>query len=1080
MLLVDAGRVMSTNRAARELFSRDSDVQPAGRKLIELFNPSDAGRLERLLTDLEQRHAGQGSTFASLKSASTPQQVRLDAWEVPHDSDAYFAVALRLEDDAAIARQLERANRGLRLLSASNQLLIHSNADTDLLDAVCRLCVHQAGYNLAWIGLVGETGIKLEAFTGCEDIASVRQCVESHDSCRCQAAAQALQTSSVTIISDMSGEQHAAPCRDLARRLGYHKAAILPLIAERELLGLLGLYSSEPDAFDNQEMQLLNELAADLAFGILVGRREVQRRDAEENLRSAKEFLTGVLDNAPLAICVIATDWRVLITNKKWRSDYGLGDQPLTNRRMEEIIDARDLSMDKLHCRQVIELNRPLVFEELRHVPQGERYFICHRFPLRDAAGEISAVGVIALDITERKQAEHASRASEQALSEAERIGGLGSYMLEFSTGRAVWSRNMYRIMDANPANPSVPTVDYFMEHIIHPEDRDTRLAMIAATREDGKPYDVEYRIRRRDGSIRLIRARGEVQRGHDGRPQKMVGTVQDVTEQREYERQLEQLNDKLAAINEELRTTNEDLLGANDRLQRAEQALRDSEERYRSIVEASPDAIVVIRDGRFVYANTAALKLHSAQDLSEIVGRPLMDLVHPEEIERTRIELGKLSKIGQCAPLLEGRAMRLDGSTVDVEVTCVLVQFDGQPAIQAFVRDVSQRKKLELQLRQAQKLESIGTLAGGIAHDFNNILFGIIGYTELSQTEPNLTSETRDNLEEVLNASRRAKDLVQQILTFSRQSEHKLVPVSVSRIAMEALKLLRASLPATTQIRQNFGEGKDIVLADASELHQVVMNLCTNGAQALNDADGTLEISTRIVRVDEQLAELHPNLSSGLHVLLSVADTGSGMSREVLEQIFDPFYTTKEKGSGTGLGLAVVHGIVNSLNGTVTAYSEIGHGSTFHVYLPLMSDGQDSGPAPAAEPPPAGQGQQVLLVDDEVQLVKLSTRTLTRLGYTVTAFSDSRQALEAFRAAPHNFDLALLDHTMPGLTGLQLARLLLKLQPGLPVILTTGFASSVLEEEAIAAGIAEFLIKPLTVNELSAAVHRALSRAGR
>jgi signal transduction histidine kinase/ActR/RegA family two-component response regulator len=383
-------------------------------------------------------------------------------------------------------------------------------------------------------------------------------------------------------------------------------------------------------------------------------------------------------------------------------------------------------------------------------------------------------------------------------------------------------------------------------------------------------------------------------------------------------------------------------------------------------------------------------------------------------------------------------------------------------------------RQCLDEQVRQGQKLQAIGTLAGGIAHDFNNMLTAILGYTELASDDVPRDSLTWHNLQRVLAAGTRARDLVQQLLAFSRQNTTQLQPVELPLLVREMLSLLRASLPSTIEIRQHIETDVGLVMAAPTQIHQVLLNLCTNAEHAMRATGGVLEVRLEAVEVDAAFAAAHPELKPGPHVRLTVCDTGHGMSPEVLERIYDPFFTTKGVGEGTGMGLSVTHGIVASHGGTMTVVSALDKGTTFALYLPCSAS-PASRPAPAPEPIPRGY-EHILFVDDEVTLVQLGQELLTRLGYTVTGHTSSVEALAAFRAAPHRFDLVITDQTMPTMTGEGLVRALRDIRPDLPVVLCTGFSYAMTKDKAAALGIDAFLLKPLVAQDLARTIRQVLA----
>jgi PAS domain S-box-containing protein len=486
----------------------------------------------------------------------------------------------------------------------------------------------------------------------------------------------------------------------------------------------------------------------------------------------------------------------------------------------------------------------------------------------------------------------------------------------------------------------------------------------------------------------------------------------------------------------------------------------------------ASLGEAVITTDTRLTvtFFNQAAENLTGWQAL-DAHGHPLTAILHLVD-EPTRqpvtvpldqvVQEGIVTGFGEQTLL-----MRPDGYMRAI-AGCATPIRDAQGQVQGLVlvvRDITAPRRVEAQLRQSQKLAAIGTLAGGIAHEFNNVLASIIGFTELTVDDVSPESRAWQNLQKVLQAGLRAKQVVQQLLAFSRQSPPVRESVQLDQIIRETLTLLRASLPSTITLQYYGKPGGGPVLADPAQMHQVVMHLGANAADAMRETGGRLEVSLDTMQVLAEAADL-PYLSPGAYVRIRVRDTGCGMSPEVQERIFEPFFTTKDVGEGTGLGLSTVHGIISSHGGTITVSSRRGRGTTFTVYLPR----RERVPALATPPPaplPREQGC-VLMVDDEAMLVQLGCAQLERLGYEAVGCTDSRAALDTFRAAPTRFDLVISDSTMPGITGMTLARELQRIRPGLPIILCSGSHENLAPERATTQGIAAVLPKPWTPQELA------------
>lgn len=517
--------------------------------------------------------------------------------------------------------------------------------------------------------------------------------------------------------------------------------------------------------------------------------------------------------------------------------------------------------------------------------------------------------------------------------------------------------------------------------------------------------------------------------------------------------------------------------LEAHERKQ-AEQALQASEERFRTFTQYFPGpAFIKNAKGQHLFVNPAfeeALNL-SRSDWEGKTNDELFPSHIAADINRHDQQILRDGKSLQVIEQTEQNGERRQWL-----VTKFLIS-DGQrhPALLGGIAlDVTERKQLEQRLRQAEKMEALGTLAGGIAHDFNNILAAMIGYTELAQDGVTAGSRAGRNLDQVLVAGRRAKALIQQILAFSRQREPQREVLDLGTLLQEAMTLLRASIPATIAMRVDVRSSDSTVLADPTQLQQVIMNVCSNAAQAMQERGGTLGLHLEEVDVPPSFASMHPPLRAGAHMRLTITDTGVGMTPEVLARIFDPFFTTKKVGEGTGLGLSASLGIVTSHGGTISVESEPGRGSTFSIYLPKLTAATDSSQGPEADR--RGGSERILFVDDETALVRLADQTLGNLGYRVTVLTDPVLALGQFRSEPDAFDLVITDQTMPGMTGEVLARELLRLRPSLPIILCTGFSEGMSEQAARKVGFRGLLMKPLTVAELDQAIHNALQRSTR
>jgi PAS domain S-box-containing protein len=501
----------------------------------------------------------------------------------------------------------------------------------------------------------------------------------------------------------------------------------------------------------------------------------------------------------------------------------------------------------------------------------------------------------------------------------------------------------------------------------------------------------------------------------------------------------------------------------------------RKTEEELRrlsiAIEQAAEDIVITDPEGVIQYVNPAFEKI-MGYSRGEAIGqnpRILKSGVHESAFYE---DLWNTIKGGN---IWSGRITnrRKDGKLIqeDATISPLLTSGNKLTGYVALKRDVTEAVRLESHLRQSQKMEAIGTLAGGIAHDFNNILAAMMGYTELVKFTTT-DAKIHPYLEQILKACARSRDLVQQILTFSRQREHEKKPLAVTPIVKEALKLLRSSIPTTIEIRQHYDARYDTVFSDSTQIHQVLMNLCTNAVHAMREREGVLLVSLGQQVISADHPAYHPELKEGDYLHLVVSDTGEGMDPDIKAKIFDPFFTTKKAGEGTGLGLSVVYGIVKDHGGVIAVESERGKGTVFAVWLPLIAADEEQEQEVVSIP--RGKGC-ILYVDDEEPIASLGREMLDSLGYEVTIRCSSHDALEVFRAHPERFDMVITDMTMPNMTGANLAREMLKIRPGIPIILTTGFSERINEEEAKRIGIREFLMKPVSLSSLAHVVKRIM-----
>ncbi len=500
----------------------------------------------------------------------------------------------------------------------------------------------------------------------------------------------------------------------------------------------------------------------------------------------------------------------------------------------------------------------------------------------------------------------------------------------------------------------------------------------------------------------------------------------------------------------------------------RSQEALLASESRYKILFDNACDAIFVHNsEGQILNVNRiACVRLGYAREY--LLKMHLKDIHIPEDFESVSERFRTSGS--QSRTVFETSHICRDRRIIPTEISTAAIEYEGKPAILSFARDISERKLAEQekaglqdQLRQSQKMEAIGTLAGGIAHDFNNILFPIIGYTEMSMDRVPRDSSEHSWLEQVLKGANRAADLVRQILAFSRKTKHERKAIHIQPVIKEVLKLLRSSLPGSIEIRQKIDPNVSRVMADPTQIYQIIMNLCTNAYHAMRKDGGLLEVILSESDDDDK-------------VILSVRDTGHGIDPLNMEKIFDPYFTTKEPGEGTGLGLSVAKGIAEDYGGRITVESELGKGTVFHIYFPriqqLKDDKTDS---LYSRPAAGGSNERILFVDDDSSVAFMAKEMLTSLGYHVTVYTRSEEAFEAFQKAPSDFDMVISDSNMPKLTGILLAEKVMKCRPDIPVVLCTGFSDTDIEEKAKSIGIREIIMKPVTCSLLAETIRKVM-----
>ncbi len=775
---------------------------------------------------------------------------------------------------------------------------------------------------------------------------------------------------------------------------------------------------------------------------------ELRRTQVE--LDSARAEYFNLYDLAPVGYCTISEQGLLLKANLTAASLLGVARSALAGRRMSSFILKEDQDIYYRHFKQLVVTGVAQVFELRLSKSDGTILWAqLVATAVQDNDG-LTLCRLALSDISALKKAEGKLHESEQNFKNLVNSG----MALIWTAGtdklcdyfNGVWLEFTGRSLEEELGNGWAKGV--------HPDDFQRCLGIYIGAFDRQEPFSMEYRLRHHDGTYRWIVDEGCPRYDSQGEFLGYIGHCLDIDERKQVEEKLQQ-----------------------------------TLQQYALVLDGAAGGIWDWNvPGKTVHFSSRWKKLRGYTD--EEIGDSetlWLDNIHPDDRQAVKARIaahfaGKTAYYeaeyrihckngswkwiydrGKAIEDSTGKVVRMAGSEIDIT--------DRKQAEE-------ERLHLQTQLQQAQKMEAIGTLAGGIAHDFNNILGAILGYAEIAQEDSPTGSTLRKDIDQIVIAGHRAKDLVKQILAFSRQAETVRIPLQPAIIVREATKMLRSSLPSTIEIQQSIDVDCGLILADPTQIHQIVINLGTNALHAMEETGGTLSISLQKKTLTDQDVVSDPGVKSGDFVQLSIRDTGPGIDPKFWGKIFDPYFTTKEIGKGTGMGLAIIHGIVKSYGGSLSFHSHPGEGTVFQVLLPVMVQ------EVVVEDKPAEilqfGNERILLVDDEELLAEMGKSMLERLGYRVTVRSSSLEALTTFQNQPEKFDLVITDQTMPGMTGSDLARRILQIRPFMPIILCTGYSSLISEEKAKSFGIKGFAMKPLARKSISVLIREVLAgRAG-
>ncbi|MCG3191970.1 MAG: Sensor histidine kinase RcsC [Thermoanaerobaculia bacterium] len=1051
---------------------------------------------ERRSFIFESRHRGRDGRVI-------PVEIAVNYFE--YDGKSYNLALVRdISERKRTEESLRRLNRELRAISDCNQVLVRAEDEGTLLNEICRIVCDKAGYRMAWVGYAESDlakTVRPVAWAGVEEgyLAAGGFTWEDVERGR-GPIGTAIRRGESCCIQDFATDPRGLPWREDALERGYRSSIALPLKNNDAVtFGALCIYSQAPDAFTPEEVALLEELAGDLAFGISVLRNRMELRKAErerldhlhflESMDRVNRAIQGTSDLEKLmcgvleaALSIFDCDRASLIhpcdpDSATWRVPMertrpGQADSP--GREAEFPLDAEFRS----------------VFETLLAssgpVPFGE----ASEHPVPDAlAGRFGTKSLLAISVhpnvdkpyffglhqsshprvwtvdemrlfqeTCRRLADGLTSLivygnlwkSERHLEDAQRMARIGSWDRDLDAERIMLSDEALRIFGLSPQERLYDLTQWHDRwlQLVHPEDRGRTNQAYVDALGGGPAYDVEYRVVRPDGAVRIVHSVAKVVRDEQGRARHVFGTMQDVTERKQ-----------------------------------AEAAQRESEERYRTIFQNSPLGIFRSTfEGRFLEVNPALARMFG-YDEPETIVREIRDIgeqLYVHAGARREIVAGQLSS--PDTKLFVTRFRRRDGGEfLANQYLRTIRDAGGRPLFfEGIVEDITERKraedereKLQAQLAQAQKMESIGRLAGGVAHDFNNMLSVIIGYTDLALSDEGLDQTLSANLEEIRKAASRSADLTRQLLAFARKQTIAPKVLDLNETVESMLKLLRRLIGEDINLVWLPGTALWPVYVDPTQVDQILANLCVNARDAISGV-GKVTIETHAVTLDEAGCAGHLGQTPGDYVLLAVSDNGCGMAKETLDRLFEPFFTTKGRGKGTGLGLATVYGIVRQNNGFINVYSEPGHGSTFRIYLPRhVSEAGQMREEPTCGA--LGGKETILLVEDEPAILAMARKVLESLGYKVLAASSPREAIRTVEEHAGEIHLLITDVVMPEMNGRDLARNLTPHHPEMRRLFMSGYTGDVIADHGLLDEGVAFLQKPFSIHDLATRVRKAL-----
>jgi two-component system cell cycle sensor histidine kinase/response regulator CckA len=758
-----------------------------------------------------------------------------------------------------------------------------------------------------------------------------------------------------------------------------------------------------------------------------------QRQQAEEALQKNRQLLNAIIDNSPVAIQVKDLQGRYLLINHQIEELLNSHREEIIGRTPDEFLPPDVATKFLADDQDVLKAGTAVQSEDMLSLSDGIHTFVVIKFPLLDAAGVPYAVAGISTDITERKRVEEAFRESEHMLTEAQKVAHVGCWEWNVHSDVIQWSEEERRIFGLDPQGPDL-TLDQVLE-FVHPDDVESARENIRKDLAGEAPYKFETRIVWPDGSVRYIDTRAEVYRDDQGEPVRVLGTTMDITERRRAEDERERL---LAQIQEQA-------------------------QRVQQIMDAVPEGVIFLDTGNCVV-------------LANPLGQAYLTTLTDVKVGDTLIYLGDrtLAELLTSPPqglwheiTAEGRVFQTIARSIETDPTpggWVLV-----------VREVTQQREIERRVQQQEQLAVVGQLAAGIAHDFNNIMAAIVLYAQMTARTQGLPARIQEWMGTINQQAQHATHLIQQILDFSRHAVLKRQPLNLLPLLKEQVRLLERTLPESIGIELAYGPGEYTINADPTRVQQMIMNLAVNARDAMPNG-GKLRIKLERMEVKPSKSPVLPAMEAGEWMRVTVSDTGTGITPDVLPHIFDPFFTTKAPGEGSGLGLAQVYGIVGQHGGRIGVETQVGKGTAFTIYLPALPVHPVEMPALESSSPALGQGETVLVVEDEMVVREALKESLKSLNYQVLEAANAKEALAILEAHDDEVVLVLSDVVMPEMGGIALFHALRREGLTVPMVLLTGHPMEKELNDLTAQGLRAWLPKPPSLEQLAQAITKALS----